>query len=336
MLRISPPSQATNDLANNSSTFQTKHITFLFRNGKSHGHLRRLQCPLRNLVRCIRTLLQNAPKVLLVGPDLRVTLLDRLQVRHHRLGKHWLEITPLHILHLLHNILPTPLRLHRRVYLQQISRLGPVGIVPLDPRQTVRLAPLDLIANHLGRVQNVDPRSVRGIRLGHLVRAVREAHDARAARLDDHGLGFGEGGEARYARLLASLFVRAALAVFAVESTDDVACQFEVLALILADRDAIGLVEEDVGCHEDGVGEEADSHGFGACLFGLVFELDHAFEPVHGRGAVEEPGEFGMSRDVGLYEDFRFCGVDSCLLMERESCVSFWCAILWRGRLPVK
>ena len=40
----------------------------------------------------------------------------------------------------------------------------------------------------------------------------------------------------------------------------------------------------------------------------LSFLLGHAFKPVHGGGAVEEPDEFG----VGLDEDFGFFRINSC------------------------
>mmetsp|Transcript_7044 Transcript_7044/g.12510 ORF Transcript_7044/g.12510 Transcript_7044/m.12510 type:complete len:282 (+) Transcript_7044:163-1008(+) len=276
-----------------NSTISIKKTHCLFWYSKTHRHLGRLQRPLGNLVGSIRPLLQNAPQILLIGPNLSITLLNRFQMRHHRLCKYRLEIPPFHILYLLQNILLRTIWLHGQINIEKIRRLGPLRIVPLNSWQAVRLTPLNLITNHLRGIEDIDARSVRRVRLGHFVRPVRQAHHARSARLDDHRLRLGEGGITGHLGLLAPLLVRVALAVLVVEPADDVAGQFEMLALILAHGDAVGLVEEDVGRHEHGVGEEPDADGFriastgGGGLFGLVFVLDHAFEPVHGRGAVE-------------------------------------------------
>ena len=48
------------------------------------------------------------------------------------------------------------------------------------------------------------------------------------------------------------------LAEAAVEPLGQVAGQLEVLALVLADRHLVGLVEQDVGGLQDRVGEQAD------------------------------------------------------------------------------
>ena len=47
------------------------------------------------------------------------------------------------------------------------------------------------------------------------------------------------------------------LAEAAVEALGDVARELEVLPLVVADRDDVGLVEEDVARHQHRVGEEA-------------------------------------------------------------------------------
>ena len=47
------------------------------------------------------------------------------------------------------------------------------------------------------------------------------------------------------------------LAVAVVEALGDVAGELEMLALVVADRDEIGLVEQDVARHQHRVGEEA-------------------------------------------------------------------------------
>ena len=47
------------------------------------------------------------------------------------------------------------------------------------------------------------------------------------------------------------------LAEALVEALGDVARELDVLALVVADRDEVGLVEQDVAGHQHGVGEEA-------------------------------------------------------------------------------
>ena len=78
------------------------------------------------------------------------------------------------------------------------------------------------------------------MRLAHLAGRVLQVLDARA-RPADVGPGHDEG-----------------LAVAGVEALREVAGELEVLALVLADRDRVGLVHEDVGRLQDRVGEQPD------------------------------------------------------------------------------
>ena len=48
-----------------------------------------------------------------------------------------------------------------------------------------------------------------------------------------------------------------------------------------------------------------------ALLDGLLLVLNHALQPVHGRHAVEEPGQLGVRLDVALHEDRRLGRVDA-------------------------
>ncbi len=48
-----------------------------------------------------------------------------------------------------------------------------------------------------------------------------------------------------------------------VEPHRQIAGQLEVLALVLADRDLVGLVDQDVGSHQDRVREQSDARRLG-------------------------------------------------------------------------
>ena len=64
------------------------------------------------------------------------------------------------------------------------------------------------------------------------------------------------------------------VAVPAVESNSEVSCQFEVLALIISDRNTIGVVKKNVGGHESRIGKETSRDELGIVAF--VLELSHA------------------------------------------------------------
>jgi hypothetical protein len=86
-----------------------------------------------------------------------------------------------------------------------------------------------------------------------------------------------------------------------VEFLRDVARQFEMLLLVLADRHMGGAIDQNVGRHQHRIGVEAD-RGVLAVLAGLLLELRHAVEPAEAGDAVEHPGELGMLGDLALVE----------------------------------
>ena len=89
----------------------------------------------------------------------------------------------------------------------------------------------------------------------------------------------------------------------------DVARQLEVLPLVVADRDDVGLVEQDVARHQHGIGEEAG--GDELLALALLLELGHAAElpePGHGR---EQPRRLGMAGDVALQEERAAVGLEA-------------------------
>ena len=108
-----------------------------------------------------------------------------------------------------------------------------------------------------------------------------------------------------------------------------------MLSLVFADGYAVGVVEEDVGCHEHGIAEQTGIDA-GLCpgagvgelylaggvrllvlvhleteLGDLFLELRHALELAYGREAGENPGKLGVSGDVRLGELVTFFGIET-------------------------
>ncbi len=160
-------------------------------------------------------------------------------------------------------------------------------------RLRVGLGPADFQRDRLRVIGHVDARIFRRIGFRHLFGAVAQAHHPR-----------------RFAEYL-RLGQRKELALVApVEGAGDVARQFQMLLLILADRHMRRLVEQDVGRHQHRVGIEAEP-GEVALLAGLFLELGHPVEPAERRHAAEQPAEFGMTADHALVEDDAMPRVDA-------------------------
>ena len=118
-----------------------------------------------------------------------------------------------------------------------------------------------------------------------------EVHDPRTRRRD-HRLGHHK-----------------RLAVPAVESHGDVAGQLDVLSLVLAHRDLVGVVQQDVGGLECRIGEQPAGHEIRT--IGLVLELGHATELAERRGALHHPGALGVLGEVALDEKCAAFGIDA-------------------------
>src|ERR671924_263856 len=88
----------------------------------------------------------------------------------------------------------------------------------------------------------------------------------------------------------------------------DVAGQLEVLALIVADRDDVGLVEQDVAGHQHGVVEEPG--GDELLLLRALLELGHPAQLAEARDRAEQPSRLGVRGDVALREDGRALRVE--------------------------
>ena len=158
----------------------------------------------------------------------------------------------------------------------------------------VGLGAADLLGDGVGIVSEVDTAVVRRVGLAHLLGAVAQAHDARR-RAEDQRLGDRE--EIGHGEVV-------------VEFDGDVARQLEMLLLVLADRNVRGLVDQDVGCHQRRIGEQAERDVL-AILAGLLLELRHAAHPAHARHAIEDPRELGVLGHHRLVEDDLLAAIDA-------------------------
>ena len=104
-----------------------------------------------------------------------------------------------------------------------------------------------------------------------------------------------------------------------------------MLALILADGDVVGLIQQDIRRHEAGIGEQAAVYVVGV-LGALVLELGHAAQLAEHGVAVEDPAQLRVLVDVALDEQGVLLRIEAagdilCKLLERA-------AAQLRGILP--
>ena len=98
------------------------------------------------------------------------------------------------------------------------------------------------------------------------------------------------------------------LPVSGVEAPGDLARELHVLALVVAHRHLVGLVEKDVGGLEHGVQEKARAHQL-LLARRLVLELVHASELPVGGDRAQQPAELGVLVDVGLAKQDAALGI---------------------------
>src|SRR5690606_9691108 len=89
----------------------------------------------------------------------------------------------------------------------------------------------------------------------------------------------------------------------------EVTGQFQMLLLILANRNKIGLIEQDIRRHKNGISEKAHARALGVAL-ALVLELGHSLKLAHARDARQHPGELGVLFYIRLNKDRGFGGID--------------------------
>ena len=91
------------------------------------------------------------------------------------------------------------------------------------------------------------------------------------------------------------------LAETMIEALGEIAGELDVLELVFAEGDIGGVVEENVGGHQNRIVENADVTG--VATFGLFFVLNHARSLAHGGDTIEEPAEFGVGGNARLAVD---------------------------------
>ena len=95
-----------------------------------------------------------------------------------------------------------------------------------------------------------------------------------------------------------------------VEAFCDVPGQLHVLLLVAAHGDEVGLVQQNIGGHQGGIGEQTAVDVVGI-LGGFVLELGHAGQFAEHGIAVQHPAQLRVGGDVGLDEQRILLGVQS-------------------------
>src|ERR1051325_9485684 len=83
-----------------------------------------------------------------------------------------------------------------------------------------------------------------------------------------------------------------------------------MLLLVLTDGHEIGLIQQNVGGHQNRIGKQPDRGPF-AITLALILKLRHPLELAHSRDAGEYPCKLGMCRYIRLDKNRRFLSVDS-------------------------
>jgi hypothetical protein len=149
---------------------------------------------------------------------------------------------------------------------------------------------LNFFITALRLVDQVDTAGVGVVGLRHLRGRVLQTHHpgarGRGDRLGDHE---------RVAETM-------------VEPDGDVAGDLDVLALVVADRDLVRVVEHDVGGLQRRIGEQPGRHELVLALGALVLELGHPRQLAVADRALHDPAQLVVLGHVALYEHRRDVG----------------------------
>src|SRR3989339_1967084 len=90
-----------------------------------------------------------------------------------------------------------------------------------------------------------------------------------------------------------------------VESFSKVAGKFYMLLLIFADRDNLGVIQQDISSHQNRVVKESNTDIF-PFASGFIFVLSHAFKFSHRSNTIQDPTKFCVFIHTRLLEQNRF------------------------------
>lgn len=151
----------------------------------------------------------------------------------------------------------------------------------------------NFLADDSGGIEEEKAAGLIGVRLRHFAGGILERFDA--------GGGFGDI-DIRHFK---------GVGISGIELNGEVAAEFDMLFLVFADGDAIGVVEEDIGGHEDGIKQQACADEVCVAALRFILKLGHAFELAERAEAAEDPCEFIVADDVALGEQVAFGGIEA-------------------------
>ena len=102
-----------------------------------------------------------------------------------------------------------------------------------------------------------------------------------------------------------------------------------MLALVVADRDDVGLVQQDVTGHQHRIREERG--GDELVRIGFVLELRHPAELAVARDRAEQPRRLGVCGHVALHEHAGAVGIEAGCEQDRRQVERLLTEVL-RGR----
>src|SRR5262245_54422952 len=260
------------------------------RPNKAHALVHRLERRRARLAGLARALREHPAQLSLVGAQLLVALLDRRQQLDDGLGDALLERTV---------ALPVELRLDLANRapggdghdLDQVRDSRLILRIVTDLGSRIGDRRLELLAHLGGRVDHPNDAGRCAASRRHQPLRLLEVLDPRTL-LGVDGLGNLEG-----------------LAETRVETLCDVARELQVLALVVADRDDVGQVEQDVAGHQHGVVEEARRDEL--LLLGFLLELRHPPQLAEARDGAQQPGGLRVCLNMALDEDGRTVRVEA-------------------------
>ena len=92
-----------------------------------------------------------------------------------------------------------------------------------------------------------------------------------------------------------------------IERLGDVPANFDVLRLVFADRDDVGIVSQDVCGLENRIGEQTSHHG--QAFGNLILVRNASFQQAHRRAGHQQPAQLRNFWHIRLNEQSRLFGV---------------------------